>query len=88
MKQLIEEYLNFQVSIIERRTTYQLAQAEARDHIVEGLLRAIDNIDEIVAIIKASDSSEDASRKLIERFGFSEIQTKEVLGMTLRRLTD
>ncbi|MDY0214656.1 MAG: DNA gyrase subunit A [Bacilli bacterium] len=87
MKQLIEEYLNFQVEIIRRRTTHQLAQAEARDHVVEGLLRAIDNIDEIVAIIKGSDSGDDASQKLIARFGFTEIQTREVLGMTLRRLT-
>ncbi|MFA5485966.1 MAG: DNA gyrase subunit A [Bacilli bacterium] len=87
MKQLIEEYLNFQVEIIRRRTSYQLAQAEARDHVVEGLLKAIDNIDEIVAIIKNSESGEDASQKLMARFDFSEIQTREVLSMTLRRLT-
>ncbi len=87
MKELLVEYLNFQVEIIRRRTEYQLAQAEARDHIVEGLLMATDNIDEIVAIIKSSESGEDASLKLIERFGFSEIQTREVLSMTLRRLT-
>ncbi len=87
MKQLIEEYLNFQVEIIRRRTSYQLAQAEARDHVVEGLLKAIDNIDEIVAIIKNSESGEDASQKLMARFAFSEIQTREVLSMTLRRLT-
>lgn len=87
MKELLEEYLNFQVEIIRRRTTHQLAQAEARDHVVEGLLKAIDNIDEIVAIIKNSDSGEDAAGKLTERFGFSDIQTREVLGMTLRRLT-
>lgn len=87
MKELLVEYLNFQVFIIERRTRHQLGQAEARDHIVEGLLRAIDNIDEIVAIIKSSESSEDASNKLIARFAFSEIQTREVLSMTLRRLT-
>ncbi len=87
MKELLVEYLNFQVEIIRRRTTHQLAQAEARDHVVEGLLLAIDNIDEIVAIIKASESGEDAAQKLSARFGFSDIQTREVLGMTLRRLT-
>lgn len=87
MKELLQEYLNFQVEIIRRRTTHQLAQAEARDHVVEGLLRAIDNIDEIVAIIKASESGEDAAQKLSARFAFSDIQTREVLGMTLRRLT-
>lgn len=87
MKELIVEYLNFQVEIIRRRTEHQLSQAEARDHIVEGLLKATDNIDEIVSIIKNSESSEEASQKLMERFLFSEIQTREVLGMTLRRLT-
>lgn len=87
MKELLQEYLNFQVEIIRRRTTHQLAQAEARDHVVEGLLRAIDNIDEIIAIIKASESGEDAAQKLSARFAFSDIQTREVLGMTLRRLT-
>lgn len=87
MKELLVEYLNFQVEIIRRRTEHQLAQAEARDHVVEGLLKAIDNIDEIVTVIKNSDSGEDASQKLIERFSFSEIQTREVLSMTLRRLT-
>ena len=87
MKELLVEYLNFQVEIIRRRTTHQLTQAEARDHVVEGLLLAIDNIDEIVAIIKSSESGEDAAQKLSARFGFSDIQTREVLGMTLRRLT-
>lgn len=87
MKELLEHYLNFQVEIIRRRTTHQLQVAEARDHVVKGLLKAIDNIDEIVAIIKGSDSTEDATRKLIETFGFSDIQTREVLSMTLRRLT-
>lgn len=87
MKELIVEYLNFQVEIIRRRTEHQLSQAEARDHIVEGLLKATDNIDEIVSIIKNSESGEEASQKLMERFLFSEIQTREVLGMTLRRLT-
>lgn len=87
MKELIVEYLNFQVEIIRRRTEHQLSQAEARDHIVEGLLKATDNIDEIVSIIKNSESGEEANQKLMERFLFSEIQTREVLGMTLRRLT-
>ena len=87
MKQLLEHYLNFQVEIIRRRTEHQLAVALAREHVVEGLLRAIDNIDEIVNIIKSSASTEVATASLMERFEFSEIQTREVLSMTLRRLT-
>lgn len=86
MRDLLLHYLNFQVEIIRRRTIHQLAVAEARDHIVIGLIKAIDNIDEIVNIIKTSESIDIASKKLIERFEFSEIQTKEVLSMTLRRL--
>ncbi len=87
MKELLVHYLNFQVEIIRRRTEHQLAVAKARDHVVEGLLRAIDNIDEIVNIIKTSESTEVATNRLMERFAFSEIQTREVLSMTLRRLT-
>ncbi|MGE4341645.1 MAG: DNA gyrase subunit A [Bacilli bacterium] len=87
IKQLLGHYLNFQVDIIRRRTQHQLAVAEARDHIVIGLIKANENIDEIVQIIKASANTEEATSRLIERFGFTEIQTKEVLSMTLRRLT-
>lgn len=87
IKQLLGHYLNFQVDIIRRRTEHQLAVAEARDHIVIGLIKANENIDEIVQIIKASANTEEATSRLIERFGFTEIQTKEVLSMTLRRLT-
>jgi len=87
IKQLLTHYLDFQVEIIRRRTEHQLSVAEARDHIVLGLIKANENIDEIVQIIKASANTEEATARLIERFGFSEIQTKEVLSMTLRRLT-
>ena len=87
MKQLLEHYLNFQVEIIRRRTEHQLSVALAREHVVEGLLRAITNIDEIVNIIKSSESTEAATANLMERFSFTEIQTREVLSMTLRRLT-
>ncbi len=87
VKQLLTYYLDFQVEIIRRRTEHQLAVAEARDHIVIGLIKANENIDEIVQIIKASANTEEATNRLIERFEFTEIQTKEVLSMTLRRLT-
>jgi DNA gyrase subunit A len=87
IKELLVQYLNFQVEIIRRRTEHQLQVAEARDHIVIGLIKANENIDEIVQIIKKSANSEEATTRLIERFEFTEIQTKEVLSMTLRRLT-
>lgn len=87
IKQLLSYYLDFQVEIIRRRTEHQLAVAEARDHIVIGLIKANENIDEIVQIIKKSANTEEATARLIERFEFTEIQTREVLSMTLRRLT-
>lgn len=87
IKEMLSYYLDFQVEIIRRRTTHQLAVAEARDHIVIGLIKANENIDEIVQIIKSSANADEATTRLIERFAFTEIQTKEVLSMTLRRLT-
>lgn len=87
IKELLVNYLNFQVEIIRRRTEYQLAVAQARDHIVIGLIKANENIDEIVQIIKTSANTEMATSRLMQRFEFTEIQTREVLSMTLRRLT-
>jgi len=87
IKQLLTYYLDFQVEIITKRTRHQLSVAEARDHIVVGLIKANENIDEIVQIIKGSANTEVATSRLIERFEFTEIQTREVLSMTLRRLT-
>lgn len=84
---LLKYYLDYQVEIIHRRTTHQLQVAEARDHLVVGLLKAISHIDEIVDMIKASSTPDEASAKLMETFGFSDLQTKEILAMTLRRLT-
>ena len=80
-------YIDHQVVVIERRTKYRLAKDEARDHVVLGLLTAIDNIDEIVEMIKKATTPEEASQKLMERFNLSEIQTQAILAMTLRRLT-
>ncbi|NCA96359.1 MAG: DNA gyrase subunit A, partial [Methanomicrobia archaeon] len=84
---LLKYYLDYQVDIIHRRTTHQLQVAEARDHLVTGLLKAISHIDEIVDMIKASSTPDEASMRLMEAFDFSELQTKEILAMTLRRLT-
>lgn len=87
LKELLTQYLNFQVDVIKRRTNFLLAKDEARDHIVIGLIKCHDNIDEIVDLIKASDTPEEASDKLKDKFGFSDPQVQAILGMNLRRLT-
>lgn len=84
---MLNSYLDFQVEVIERRTKFLLAKDEARVHIVLGLLKCHDNIDEIINIIKDSSTPEEASNTLIAKFGFSEQQTQAILAMTLRRLT-
>ena len=85
--EILKHYLDFQVEVVERRTKFLLAKDEARDHIVVGLLKAIGNIDEIVDTIKAAATPDDASKALMDKFGFSEEQTAAILAMTLRRLT-
>ena len=84
---MLKNYLDFQVNVIERRTKFLLAKDEARVHIVIGLIKCHDNIDEIVDLIKASATPEEATNKLMERFGFSDPQVQAILGMNLRRLT-
>lgn len=87
LKELLTQYLDFRVEIIRRRTQFLLAKDEARDHIVVGLIKCHDNIDEIVDLIKASETPEEASDRLKEKFGFSDAQVQAILGMNLRRLT-
>ncbi len=87
INEILLHYLNFQIEVVERRTKFLLKQDEARLHIVLGLLKATEHIDEIVKDIRAADTPEDASHKLMEKYGFSEIQTQAILAMTLRRLT-
>ncbi|MEX0946266.1 MAG: DNA gyrase subunit A, partial [Acidimicrobiia bacterium] len=84
---MIGHYLDHQMEVIERRTRFRLAEAEARAHIVEGLIIAVDNIDAVVALIRASLDTADARTRLIERFELSEIQANAILDMPLRRLT-
>ena len=84
LHEILTEYLNFQKEIITRRTQFDLKKAEARAHILEGYRIALDNIDEIIKIIRASYN--DAKEKLIERFGFSDIQAQAILDMRLARL--
>lgn len=87
LKQLIHYYVEHRHEIIVRRTQYDLDQAEKRKHILEGLLIAVDNIDEVVHIIRAAANTEEAQIKLIERFQLSEIQARAILDMRLRALT-
>lgn len=84
---IIYYYVKHRAEIVERRTRYELEQAEARAHILEGLLKAIDHIDEVIAIIRSSKDTGEAQRRLIERFEFTEIQANAILSMQLRRLT-
>lgn len=86
--QMIGHYIDHQMEVIERRTRFRLGKAEARAHIVAGLLIALDNIDEVVAIIRGSADTESARVTLMERFSLSEIQASHILDMPLRRLTE
>jgi DNA gyrase subunit A len=85
--QMIGHYIDHQMDVIERRTRYRLGRAEARAHIVEGLLIALDHIDEVVAIIRGSEDTDAARTALMETFQLSEIQAQHILDMPLRRLT-
>ena len=87
IKQIIKYYIEHQIDVIKRRTQYDLNKSEERAHILEGLKIALDNIDEIINIIKSSKDDEEAINKFNERFGIDEIQSKAILDMQLRRLT-
>ena len=87
LKSIISKYIDHQIEVIVRRTKYDLKKAEERVHILEGLKIALDNIDEVVAIIRGAMDDEDARTKLMNRFGLTEIQANSILEMRLRRLT-
>ncbi|MBD3224414.1 MAG: DNA gyrase subunit A [Caldithrix sp.] len=87
LKEIIEHFVNHRIDVIVRRTKFELDEAEKRAHILEGYRIAIDNIDEIVEIIKTSESPDTAKISLIERFSLSEVQAKAILEMRLQRLT-
>ena len=84
LKQILEEYLKHQKEVVTRRTRFDLAKAEARAHILEGLIIALDNIDEVIATIRSAYN--DAKEKLMVRFGLSEIQAQAILDMRLAKL--
>lgn len=87
LKEILECYLEHQIEVITRRTKFDLDKAEARAHIIEGLLVALGNIDLVIQIIKKSKTTEEATISLMSTFGLTEIQTKAILDMKLQRLT-
>ncbi|MFV1998899.1 MAG: DNA gyrase subunit A [Acidimicrobiia bacterium] len=87
LAQLVHHYVAHQLEVIERRSQFRLEKAEARAHIVSGLLIALDNIDRVVQIIRSSETVDDARSSLMAEFEFSEIQANHILDMPLRRLT-
>ena len=87
LKECLEHYINFQVEVIERRTRFDLKKARERDHILRGLKIALDNIDEVIEIMKSSKNIPEGKERLIERFGLSEIQADHIANMILGRLT-
>lgn len=87
LKDLISEFVSFRHDVVVRRTQYELREAEKRAHILEGYLIALDHLDEVIALIRASVNPDEAKTGLIEKFGMSEIQAKAVLELRLQRLT-
>ena len=87
LKEVLHHYIVHQEEVIVRRIRYELAKAEERAHILEGLIIALDNIDEIISIIRSSSTDREAAARMTERFGLSDKQTEAILQMRLRRLT-
>ena len=87
LPEILRHYVDHQVDVVTRRTRYDLKKAQARAHILEGYLLALDHIDEVIRIIRSSQTDTEASQRLIERFGFTPEQTQAILEMRLRRLT-
>ncbi len=88
LKEALEAYRDHRIKVITRRTKFELKEAKARQHKVEGLLKALDIIDEIIAAIRASSNTTEARTRLIEDFEFTQIQAQEILDMRLHRLTN
>lgn len=87
LQEILDEFIKHRRVVVRRRTEFELRKAKARAHILEGLKIALDHIDEVIATIRASKTTEIAEKALIEKFGLSEIQAKAILAMQLRRLT-
>jgi DNA gyrase subunit A len=87
LKEILQHYIEYRIEIITRRTTYDLKKAKEKIHILEGLMIALKNIDEVIRIIRQSKEVEEAKNRLMTRFKFSEIQAKAILDMRLQKLT-
>ena len=85
--QMLQSYLEHQEDVVTRRTKYELNKAEERSHILAGLLIALDNIDEVIKLIRASQSTQEAKQALIDRFGLDDVQAQAIVDMRLRALT-
>ena len=87
LKEILEAFVGHRREVVTRRTRYELRKAEERAHILQGLMIATDNIDEVIAIIRSSKTTDEARERLSERFGLDEIQTRAIVEMRLRQLT-
>ena len=87
LAEMVGYYVDHQIDVVTRRTRFELRKAEERDHIVLGLLIALDHLDEVIKIIRASQDADEARKKLMAKFKLSEIQANHILDMPLRRLT-
>ncbi len=87
LKDILQHFLDFRREVVVKRTRFELRQAEKRAHILEGLKKALDNLDAVIALIRSAQNPSEAKQGLIERFDFTEIQAQEILNMRLQRLT-
>ena len=87
VKAMLSYYIDHQKRVITRRTKYELAQAKAREHILEGLMVAVNNLDEVIRIIRKSKNPKEAKEQLMNRFGLSDVQAQAILDLRLQRLT-
>ena len=87
LKAILQHFLDFRREVVVKRTQFELRQAEKRAHILEGLKKALDNLDAVIALIRSVPTPAEAKRGLIEQFGFTDLQAQEILNMRLQRLT-
>lgn len=87
LKDVLTHYIRHQEEVVTRRTQYDLNKAEERDHILQGLLIALDNIDEVISIIRGSANTQAAKEGLVQRFGLTDVQAQAIVDMRLRALT-
>lgn len=87
IKEALRHYINHQKNVVTRRSTYELERARARAHILDGLIIAVDSLDEILALIRSSRNGKEAKERLMARFGFTDVQAQAILDLRLQRLT-